>query len=1301
MATIALQIAGTALGSFLGGPFGAAIGSALGGTLGSMVDRSLLGGKKLIEGPRLSDLNGITASEGAPIPRVYGRVRVGGQVIWATEFEEQRTIERSGSSGGKSLKPVAPKTVRYAYFANVAIGLCEGPVNLVRRIWADGEEIDISSLTIRTYLGTEDQASDPLIVAKQETAELPAFRGLVYVVFERFPLEKYGNRLPQFSFEVVRAVSGLPEMIRAINIIPGSTEFGYSAVETRESFGLGASQPINRAQWTHATDWEASTDAMQALMPNLERATLISAWFGDDLRASHCTLRPKVEKSGKTTLGGQWICAGLTRGTAFAVSETEGRPNYGGTPSDQSIIDAIRDLKARGLKVALHPFVLMDVPAINALPDPWTGAAAQPPFPWRGRITPTPAPGRPGSPDGTAAVGAQILSLVGTAAPGHFSRSGDTIHYAGPAEWSLRRMVLHHAMLAQAAGGVDTFIISSELIGLTHACAGSGSFPFVQALAAIVTDVRNILGAGPVITYAADWTEYGAHVRANGQEVRFPLDPVWAHPEVGAIGVDYYAPLSDWRAGRDHADAEIAHGAADRDYLRARAGTGEAFEWYYASSSARTTQSRSPITDGAYAKPWVFRQKDLKSWWENSHVERVGGVELGAPTAYLARRKPIYLTEIGCPAVDKGGNQPNVFPDPKSIENALPHFSAGARDDLVQRRALEALISRFDPAAEGFQGDYNPTSPHYSGRMVEPSFIAPWAWDARPYPAFPRLTSLWSDGENWLRGHWLNGRLEAAPVDSLIEAILSDFGLDAPETSAVGGIVDGYVIDRPMSARATIEPLAALYGLTARGQGQAIAFAGRPNRLVASLVEDDLVPAKDQTLVEIVRRQESELPRRISLGFIDSDNDFRRAVVAAETTIASSSREQNESAPMLVPRAQARKIVETRLQDIWSGRETFKFRLRRCQMALEPGDLIELPTREGPRTVLLTRVVDDLYRECEARAYDPPLADDVPVIDDALAEPGLPALPGAAHARLIELPVERGAGLLQAAVRAEPWRGPYSVSLVQGTSLQGVGTVVASAVVGQTLTMFPPGPLWRWDHASHLDIVLEGGALAAMSDEAVLSGDNALALIDPTGAIEVVLFRDAQLVGERRYRLSRFLRGIGGSEGEAGRILAPGAEVIVLDDALTDLGVGADALGASRNYLILPAGRDVGDPSGVNVSKALSGLALKPLAPLHARARREAGGIRFSFVRRARRDADSWDLFEVPLVEEREEYLFEILSGATVKRSVTLGTPMFLYSSADEAADFGAPQGQIAIRARQISALVGPGHTLSATVPVF
>ena len=107
----------------------------------------------------------------------------------------------------------------------------------------------------------------------------------------------------------------------------------------------------------------------------------------------------------------------MTRDNARVVSQVDGGPAIGGTPSDDTVIGAIRDLKARGLSVVFYPFVMMDVPAGNASPDPWTGSASQPAFPWRGRISCDPAPGRTASPDGTAGAGLQVANFFGARSP--------------------------------------------------------------------------------------------------------------------------------------------------------------------------------------------------------------------------------------------------------------------------------------------------------------------------------------------------------------------------------------------------------------------------------------------------------------------------------------------------------------------------------------------------------------------------------------------------------------------------------------------------------------------------------------------------------------------------------------------------------------------------------------------------------------------------------------------------------------------------------------------------------------------
>jgi hypothetical protein len=335
---------------------------------------------------------------------------------------------------------------------------------------------------------------------------------------------------------------------------------------------------------------------------------------------------------------------------------------------------------------------MMDIPLGNGLADPQTGAAPQPSYPWRGHITCDPAPGRPGTPDGTAAAAAQIDVFFGV---------GD------PTGWNYRRLVLHYANLAASAGGVDAFLVGSELPGLTRVRSASGVYPAVTRLAELAAEVKAILGSGTVVTYGADWTEYGAHV-VDAHEVRFPLDALWASPAIDAVGIDYYAPLADWRDGAAHLDRALASSTYDPLYLAGNLRAGEGYDWYYADDAARAAQARTDITDGL-GKPWTFRSKDLWNWWVNAHYERVGGAELPSPTGWPPQGKPIWLTEIGCPAVDKGANQPSTFPDPKSGDGGVPYFSDGARDDLIQRRYLEAALGAFDPAF-GASAESNPVS---------------------------------------------------------------------------------------------------------------------------------------------------------------------------------------------------------------------------------------------------------------------------------------------------------------------------------------------------------------------------------------------------------------------------------------------------------------------------------------------------------------------------------------------------------------------------------------------------------------
>ena len=163
MATLALSLAGQFVGGAVAGPIGATVGRALGALAGAAIDASLFADKPEPQAVAPgADVRLTGSSEGVPIPRLYGWSRLSGNIIWATELEEI-AAEDSGAKGGGGAA-----SEEGGIAASFAIGLCEGEVHRLGRIWADGQVLDTSGVTLRFYPGTETQDADSLIEAKQE-----------------------------------------------------------------------------------------------------------------------------------------------------------------------------------------------------------------------------------------------------------------------------------------------------------------------------------------------------------------------------------------------------------------------------------------------------------------------------------------------------------------------------------------------------------------------------------------------------------------------------------------------------------------------------------------------------------------------------------------------------------------------------------------------------------------------------------------------------------------------------------------------------------------------------------------------------------------------------------------------------------------------------------------------------------------------------------------------------------------------------------------------------------------------------
>ncbi len=1296
MATLVLSAVGASLGGAVGGSvFGlgsAVIGRAVGATLGRLIDQRILGqGSDAVPTGRVERFHLSGASEGDAMARSFGRVRIGGQVIWASRFKEEIISSGGGGKGGGG----GTTTSNYSYSVSLAIALGEGVITRIGRVWADGVEVAKDDFNLRSYPGDQVQLPDAKIEAVEGIGQAPAFRGTAYVVFEDLNLARFGNRVPQFSFEVFRRAQ--PSLgstdpaatIKGVALIPGTGEYTLATTPVHFDYGPGVNTSINVNSASGKTDFATSIEDMRGELSACGSVSLVVSWFGDDLKCDACRVMPRVEQTGFDGVGMPWSVSGVARTGAETVSQVDGRPVFGGTPADASVIEAIAEIKAGGQEVMFYPFILMDILAGNGLGDPWSGSIDQPQMPWRGRITLSAAPGQAGTPDQSVAAETEVAAFFGDAQAADFSASGTGVAYSGTAEWSYRRFILHYAHLCALAGGVSSFCIGSEMRSITHIRGAGGTFPAVAALIALAADVRSILGPDTKIGYASDWSEYFGYQPQDGTGDRlFHLDPLWADANVDFIGIDNYMPLSDWRDGFDHLDA--SHGSIYAlDYLKGNIAGGEGFDWYYANPTARDFQIRSPIEDGAHNEPWIYRYKDLKSWWSQSHHERINGVRQASPTAFVPESKPIWFTELGCAAIDKGSNQPNAFLDAKSSESQKPYYSNGLQDDLMQAQYLRAMLSFWGEAQN------NPTSTEYGGAMVDMDHAHVWAWDARPWPSFPANLGLWSDGENYPRGHWINGRLGAQALGDVIRETCEVAGVSAVDVSGLYGLVTGYLMRDTETARSALQPLMLAFGVDAVEQDGVLHFRNRVGVADCEIPAEQLVWTGEENGAAVALRvPEAETAGQVRLGFVRANGSYEigaaEAVFPDDVALGVS---QTELPIVMTPGA-AQLVAERWLAEARVARESVQLVLPPSQMHIGAGDVVSLPDMFGGGLARVDRVEDVGARQIEAVRIDPAVYQRLEEDETGSAVTPFVA-PVPVFPLFMDLPLLSGEEVAHAphlAVTATPWPGTvavYSSASDEGYQLNKL--VEQSALIGVTETALFRSQPSRWDNGAGVRVQMFGGHLSSVTREAVLNGANVAAIGDGSGANwEVFQFVTADLQLDGSYQLTGLLRGQAGSDGMMPDAWPVGSYIVLLDGVPQQIDLAASARDLARHYRVGPAMRAVSDGSYVHDVRAFSGIGLRPFAPAHLRSVSEVSGDRtFSWVRRTRVDGDSWASPEVPLGEAYEAYVVRVFDGVALVRSVDLAGPGWVYTAAMQTAD--GISGSYSVEVAQISERFGAG----------
>lgn len=1228
MASIVLSNVGSAVGS-QGGPVGSYIGSRIGQFIGQAIDKKIFGVDNSSSshryGSRLLDLGVQTSTYGNMIPIIYGTMRIGGNIIWSQPIREiATTTSTSSSSGGKGGGgKVTQTTTTYSYDVTLAIAICEGPLDDVIRIWADAKQLDLSQYTLRIYKGDETQTADSLMQSYDGVENTPAYRGLAYVIFEQFPLADFGNRIPNFTFEIQRKAQHaefngdiLEDLVTGITMIPGGGEFVYDTQVQNKIPGVstgggwsqqGAQVPINMHNVTGEANALLSLDQMEATCTNLEWVSVVVTWFGDDMDAGTCIVQPGVEfQTGATTSSDTWQVGSYTRSTARQITLEDGSPRYGGTPDDDSILRYLTELRDRGYSIMFYPIMFMDVDG----------------KPWRGELT------------GSA-----------TDVASFFTKTN-----------GYNAFISHYASLVD--GYVDAFVIGSELKGLTSVTDTPGNYPAVNALVSLAASVKATLGSSVKVTYAADWSEY--HHTDGGW---YNMDPLWASSDIDMIGIDAYFPLTD-HAQNGYDVQEVIDGWT----------SGEGYDWYY-SDPGRTVQT--PLSP-------EYAWKNIQWFWENTHTDPDMST-----TSWVAESKPIWFTEFGFPSVDGATNQPNVFYDPESNSSAFPYYSKGRVDLRAQRAGLMGTLQQWKASS-----------------MVERMFV--WTWDARPYPYWPDLTSVWSDGGVWKTGHWVQGKFGISSLAAIILDICERAGFDESDldVSHLTELVEGYVIAGQQTARNAIETLQVAYFFDSVESDSMLEFIPRGADVALQLNEQKLVPftrGDDSARFHINRLQEVDLPKRVNVVYLNRLYNYQNATQYSQRQTSNSRQVLAVDLPIVLSDQSAKIISDVSLFTAWHARTQYIFDLPVEYGYLEPSDVIEVTADDN--TTHRMRITSIRYNasmllRIEAVAEDPSTYDfySAPgIANGRLTQSGntpdtqlelldLPALPGSDP--------DKGELHYAAAGLASGWTGAAIYrSDDGGSSYNRIIDVNSAAIMGSATGVLADGTTHVFDETNTVEVVLiTSGELHSVTELAVLNGSNAAII-----GSEVVQFKTATLVEPGKYTLSGLLRGRLGTEWATSSHVA-GERFVLLDGRIAGQTLANSFIGLSRSYKPVSVGSSVAATAAQDFTYQAIGL--KPYSPVHVTATRDgSGSLTINWVRRTRVGGHWQDNVEVPLSETREAYEVDILNGGTVVRTISgLATEQASYSAAEQTTDFGSPQSSVDIKVYQISGYVGRGYAAVATV---
>lgn len=566
---------------------------------------------------------------------------------------------------------------------------------------------------------------------------------------------------------------------------------------------------------------------------------------------------------------------------------------------------------------------------------------------------------------------------------------------------------------------------------------------------------------------------------------------------------------------------------------------------------------------------------------------------------------------------------------------------------------------------------------------------------------------IWTDRGVFQANFTPNELVDLADIiqsEVVLSSMLTPLDLDV---SLLTDQVRGYRVSGG-SIRSALEPLQGAFPFDVIQSGYQLKCVPRGQSSVLDVSWEDLVTNGSQDIVEILkesREMDSQLPVRTNIKYMDAAREYAIAEQYSERPNTQAINRVDREFPIVITADEAAKVADVLNNLPWQERTTAQTSLPPTMLALEPSDVITLTT---PFATYEYRIADSRYTangsiDIQVRTNNAAIYTSSAEGSEGVPPVGTIPLQGPTLWVPMDIPV------VDETVQNSPGFGSVATGYTSGWS----GAVAFRTVdSGQTwseiqgYTGLPTIGYARTALAANTGHVIQktslvidllSGELESITRDQMIAGQNYVAY-GADGRWEIIRFQNATLQGDGSYLVSDFVRGDKGTEWATG-LHAAGDYFVLLDDpdnAFIDMAVGS--IGIDSMYRGVTNGANIDSASDVPFT--YQGVNLEPLSPVTANGVRDiSGNFTGSFYRRSRLSSSWWSTgVPAPIGETTESYEIDVMSGSTVKRTITASTPSFSYSAANQVTDFGSTQSAITFRIYQLSEIVGRGYVLETTL---